>query len=218
MTLSKVITQVSLSVISLATLTVPVVANPYPDIIVNASVSQESVTNHQTILPKSTALLVTFPQNTIVDVGQGDSAPIILPLMQDIKSSSGEIIIPANTPISLKVQPHQNGALLVAEYIILNGQKIPIEATSSMLPGKTITRRTSEEMARQRSKVFGNLATSIGGALGVNIPDMQRAGFGGAGMGIIDGFSSPDNIRLVEISAGSIHLLKLRSSQPLSYR
>ncbi|MDJ0510406.1 MAG: hypothetical protein QNJ64_14295 [Crocosphaera sp.] len=172
--------KVSLALVSLVSLTVPATATPYADIIINASVPQESVVNQGIVLPKSTALLVTFPQNTIVDVGQGDSSPIILPLMQDIKSPSGDIIIPANTPISLKVQPYQDGALLVAESIILDGQMIPIHATSSMLPGRTITRRTAEEMARQGSKVYGNLATSIGGALGVNISDMQRGGFGGA--------------------------------------
>lgn len=38
MTLSKVITQVYLGLISLASLTVPVTATPYPDIIINPSV------------------------------------------------------------------------------------------------------------------------------------------------------------------------------------
>ncbi|WP_107669037.1 hypothetical protein [Cyanothece sp. BG0011] len=218
MTLSKVITQVSLGLVSLATLTVPVTATPHPDIIINASVAQETVTNQDIILPQSTALLVTFPDNMIVDVGQGDSAPIILPLMQDIKSPSGEIVIPANTPISVKVQPYQDGALLVAESIILNGQMIPINAHSSMLPGRTITRRTAEEMARQGSKVYGNLATSIGGAVGAAIPNMQRGGFGGAAFGIIKGMSSPDNIRVVEINAGRVHLLQLQSSLELTSR
>lgn len=45
MTLSKVITQVSLGLVSLATLTIPVTATPYPDIIINASVPQETVAN-----------------------------------------------------------------------------------------------------------------------------------------------------------------------------
>ena len=217
MSLLNNVTGLTLSLLSSVALTVPVTATTYPDIIVNASVNEEWVANQGIILPQSTALLVTFTQNTVVDVGQGDSAPIILPLMQDIKSRSGDILIPANTPISLKVQPYGDGALLVAESIILNGQIIPINATSSMLPGRTITVRTAEEMARQGSKVYGNLATSVGGALGVNIPNMQRGTFFGSAVGIVTGLSSPDNVRVVEIGAGSVHILKLQSSQRLSY-
>jgi hypothetical protein len=218
MTLSNTVTRVSVALFSLGTLTFPVTATPYPDIIINTSVSHESVANQTVILPKSTALLVTFPQNTIIDVGQGDSVPIILPLMQEIKSSSGDVIIPANTPISIKVKPYGDGALLVADSIIVNGQIIPIVASSSMLPGKTITTRTAEEMARQGSKVFGNLATSIAGAVDADLQDIQKGGFFGAAFGIAKGLSSPDNIRVVEINAGTAHLLKLQSSQQLSSR
>ena len=105
--------------------------------------------------------------------------------MQDIKSPSGDILIPANTPISLKVQPYGDGALLVAESIILNSQMIPINAISSVLPGRTITVRTAEEMARQGSKVYGNLANALGGVFDADIPDMQRGSFGGVAFGIL---------------------------------
>ena len=218
MSLSNDFTCLTLSLLSFVALGVPAKATDYPDIIVNGSVSQESVANQGVILPQSTPLLVTFPQNTVVDGGQGDSAPIILPSMQDIKSPSGDILIPANTPISLKVQPYGDGALLVAESIILNSQMIPINAISSVLPGRTITVRTAEEMARQGSKVYGNLANALGGVFDADIPDMQRGSFGGVAFGILKGLSSPDNVRVVEIGAGTVHLLKLQSSQQLSYR
>lgn len=64
MSLLNNVTGLTLSLLSSVALTLPVTATTYPDIIVNASVPQESVANQGVILAQSTALLVTFPQDT----------------------------------------------------------------------------------------------------------------------------------------------------------
>ena len=170
--------------------------------------NRNSLTNQFTLSP-STAILVSFPSNLVVDVGQGDDYPITLPLFQDIRSASGEVVIPANTPVSLRVKPHKDGAVLVTDSIIINGQIVSLEASSSKIPGRTITRATAQQMARQNSAVYGNLLTSLSGGVGSSVGTQQQLGFLGAGIGIISGLSSPDNVRVVEISAGAVHVLQI---------
>ncbi|MEA5511588.1 hypothetical protein VB715_17580 [Crocosphaera sp. UHCC 0190] len=211
--LTTTITRVALTLSAIAALSLPAVANPEV-----ATMTNQTKANSEMVLPQSTALLVSFPNPMVVDVGQSESYPIILPLIQDIKLPSGEVIIPANTPVSLTIKPTQDGAMLVADAIILNGQIIPIVAQSAKLPGRTITNMSGQQMARQNSAVGGNLATSLLGAAGADLSTMQRGGFGGAALGLISGLGSPNDVRIVEINAGSVHILKLNSSVELVSR
>ncbi|MBV5261722.1 hypothetical protein FLX56_25245 [Synechococcus moorigangaii CMS01] len=163
-------------------------------------------------LTPSTAILVNFPSAVVVDVGQKDDYPLTLPLFQDLRSATGELLAPANTPITLRVKPHQDGAILETDSLIINGQVVNIQAQSStMIPGRTVTQRTAQEMAKQNSAVWGNLTTSLAGAAGTNIGTQHQLGFLGAAVGILSGIGSPDDIRIVEIPAGSVHLLQVQA-------
>ena len=170
--------------------------------------SNNSSTKNITI-SSSTAILISFPNNLVVDVGQGDDYPITLPLFQDIRSASGEVLIPANTPVSLRVKPHGDGAIIVTDSIIVNGQIVSLDARSTTIPGRTITRTTAQQMARQNSAVVGNLFTSLSGTAGSSVSTQQQLGFLGAGIGIVSGLTAPDNVRVVEIPAGAVHVLKI---------
>lgn len=163
-------------------------------------------------LTPSTAILVNFPSAVVVDVGQKDDYPLTLPLFQDLRSATGELLAPANTPITLRVKPHKDGAILVSDSLIINGQVVNIQAQSStMIPGRTVTQRTAQEMAKQNGAVWGNLTTALSGAVGSNISTQQQFGFLGAAVGILSGMGSPDDIRIVEIPAGSVHLLQVQT-------
>lgn len=162
-------------------------------------------------LTPSSAILVNFPSAVVVDVGQKDDYPLTLPLFQDLRSATGELLAPANTPITLRVKPHKDGAILVSDSIIINGQVVNIQAQSStMIPGRTVTQRTAQEMAKQNGAVWGNLTTALSGAAGTDISTQQQFGFLGAAVGILSGMGSPDDIRIVEIPAGSVHLLQVQ--------
>ncbi|BAW97044.1 hypothetical protein NIES970_19880 [[Synechococcus] sp. NIES-970] len=162
-------------------------------------------------LTPATAILVNFPSAVVVDVGQKDDYPLTLPLFQDLRSPVGELLAPANTPVTLRIKPHEDGAILVTDSIIVNGQVVNLQAQSStMIPGRTVTQRTAQEMARQNGAVWGNLSTAIAGATGTNIRTQQQFGFLGAAVGILSGMGSPDSLRIVEIPAGSVHLLQVQ--------
>ncbi|MGK7913620.1 MAG: hypothetical protein AB4050_19370 [Synechococcus sp.] len=165
---------------------------------------------HAVTFPQTTALLVSFPSEIVADVGAEESVPLTLPLAQPLFDAYGRAIVPANTPISLRILPHKDGALLVTESIVVNGQYVPLQAQSHFIPGQTITRATAQQMAKTNSAVFGNLSTSLAGAAGADLPTLQRAGFAGAAFGILSGLSSPDELRIVRIAPGSVHTLALQ--------
>ncbi|WP_083998030.1 hypothetical protein [Picosynechococcus sp. PCC 7003] len=185
--------------------------SPTPTTIATPPVAPAAPTSLMAKLSPASAILVNFPSAVVVDVGQKDDYPLTLPLFQDLRSASGELLAPANTPITLRVKPHKDGAILVADSIIVNGQVVNIQAQSStMIPGRTVTQRTAQEMARQNSAVWGNLTTSLAGAAGTSIGTQQQFGFLGAAVGILSGMGSPDDLRIVEIPAGSVHLLQVQ--------
>lgn len=211
--LNSAIARLGLTLSLLGALSLPVSANPQQTRIVSSAGFNQSI-----VLPESTALLISFPRDVIVDVGQHEDYPITLPLMQDVRLPNGDLLIPANTPISVTIKPYKDGAMLVADSIIINGQVISVTAQSAKLPGRTITNISAQQMARQNSALAGNLATSILGAAGADLSLLQRGGFGGAAIGILSGIGSPDDVRIVEIGAGSVHILKLNASTELVSR
>lgn len=176
----------------------------------NDFIAVKNVTNKSINLSSSTALLVSFPSQMVIDVGQKDSYPLTLPLFQEIRSDSGELIAPVNTPVSLQIKPHKGGAIIVADSIIINGQIISIDARSTKILGRTVTKTTAQQMARQNSAVIGNLFTSFSGVTTSSVETQQKLGFLGAGIGILSGLSTPDNVRIVEIPAGAVHILKVQ--------
>ncbi len=186
--------------------------SPTPTTLATPSITPAAPTSLMAKLSPASAILVNFPSAVVVDVGQKDDYPLTLPLFQDLRSASGELLAPANTPITLRVKPHKDGAILVADSIIVNGQVVNIQAQSStMIPGRTVTQRTAQEMAKQNSAVWGNLTTSLAGAAGTSIGTQQQFGFLGAAVGILSGMGSPDDLRIVEIPAGSVHLLQVQA-------
>ena len=177
---------------------------------INSLQSPSSLPTQTVTLPLTTALLVAFPSEVVADVGANESVPLTLPLAQPIFDTYGRALVPANSPVNLRIRPHEEGALLVTESIVVNGQYVPLKAQSHFIPGQTITRATAQQMARTNSAVFGNLSTSLAGAAGADLPTLERAGFVGAAFGIVSGLSSPDNLRIVRIAPGSVHSLALQ--------
>ncbi len=185
-------------------------SSPQTDQVNTTPANVDNSSSQPFTIPSSAAILISFPNQLVVDVGQKDDYPITLPLFQEIRSASGELMIPANTPVSIKVKPHKGGAILVADSVIMNGQIMPINAQSTKIPGRTITKVTAQQMARQNGAVVGNLFTSFSGAATSSVGTQQKLGFLGSGIGILSGITSPDNIRVVEISPGTVHILKIK--------
>ena len=171
------------------------------------------------VVPQSAGVVVSLPMPITVDVGQKQDYPLTVPLAQPLLDMQGNTLIPANSPVTIKLKPEQGGAKIVAESIVVNGQIVPIQAASAVIPGNTITQQDGAETARQNSAVYGNL---FGATMGAIAPQARKAdafdqgGMIGGALGILTGLSSPKNVRVVQLPQGSVYVLTLQAPISLS--
>lgn len=173
------------------------------------------------VVPQSTGLAIMFPAEVTVDVGQKQEYPLTVPLAQAILDTQGNVVAPEGTAVSIKIKPSKGGGKIVAEFLLLNSQVIPVQASSSVIPGFTVTKKSANQKAVENRGVFGSLAGSIMGFAGGRDPGRTADGFDrgamlGSAVGIVSGLTAPENVRLVQIPQGSVYVLPLQAPLALN--
>ncbi|XGV97296.1 MAG: hypothetical protein ACAF41_31805 [Leptolyngbya sp. BL-A-14] len=178
-------------------------------VVVNTQTSSRS-----TLIPQTAGVVISLPMPITVDVGQHQDYPLTVPLSQALMDSQGNTVVPVNAPVTIKLKPENGGARIVAESIVVGGQIVPIQASSAVIPGNTITQQEGAETARQNSAVYGNL---FGAAMGAIAPQARKAdafdqgGMIGGALGILTGMNSPKSLRVVQLPQGSVYVLSLQA-------
>lgn len=175
-----------------------------------------SVTRTQqgTMIPQTSGVVIKLPGAVNVDVGQKQDYPMTVPLAQPLMDLEGNEVVPANTPVSVKLKPENGGARIVAESIVVRGQIVPIQAMTAVIPGSTIEQVSGAERAREQSGMLGNLFGSVMGATARSSRKAEmfdQGGMIGGAIGILSGMSSPKNIRVVQLPADSVYVLSLQA-------
>lgn len=164
------------------------------------------------VIPQSSALVVTFPQPVQLDAGQNNSLPMTLLLAQPIVDAVGRELVPSNSPIAVKLISSGENIRIVAESIVIGGQVVPIQATSSIIPSTRKTVVSGNEQARRNSPVGSRFGSSLVGAIGGGDNDsIITGGLAGNAVGIFVGMVSPKKVPVVSISQGSAYILKLET-------
>jgi hypothetical protein len=176
------------------------------------------ISNQTATIPQSTAIAVKFPVETTVDVGRKQDYPITLFLAQPLLDSDGNIVAPTNSPVSAYLKPAEEGGRIVAESVVVGGRVVPIQASSSVIPGNVITVTSGDKKADQNRGVFSRLLGTLAGAVtGGKTESIEQAGLLGAGIGIISGITSPEKVRVVQIPQGSVYVLALQAPVAISF-
>jgi hypothetical protein len=196
----------------LNSVTLPAVANPM--------MSYRQNTPQKATISQSSAIVVSFSQNLEIDAKQEQGQTLTLPLAQPITDGHGNELVPAGSPVSVKIVPEdKKGVYIIAESIVVNGQLIPIQATSSKIASVKIKVKTAKEQARENRAVFGNLGGNV--AVGLSndgneqatetTKDATTGAAIGNSVGIISGLLSAENVYLVRIPQGSVYVLQLNA-------
>ncbi len=165
-------------------------------------------------IPQTAGIVISLPGNLTVDVGQKQDYPLTVPLAQPLFDTAGNEVVPANSPVVIKLKPEQGGARIVAEAIVVRGQIVAVQAATAVIPGNTITQTEGADVARQNSAVYGNLFGSI---LGAAAPTAHKAdafdqgGMIGGALGILSGMGAPKSLRVVQLPQGSVYVLTLQA-------
>lgn len=195
------------------TMLVPTTSEPRPD--GDSDQSQMSASrpmNNSILIPKSTGIIISFPANVAIDVGQDQDYPLTLPLAQAITDRAGNVIVPENSPVSVLLKPVDGGAQVVAQSMVVNGQIVPIQASSPVIPGTTITHMRANDRAVENGAVWGRMVGSTMGFMANGDPDrFDRGAMLGSAIGLVSGLRSPENTRVVQIPQGSVYVLALEA-------
>lgn len=175
--------------------------------------STASLTTPQTVIPQTTGIIVTFPAAVVVNVkDHRDEYPLTLPLAQAITDRQGNILVPQNTPVSIILRPTDQGAQIVAQSIVINGQIVPIQAASPTIPSTRVTRQSANQRAVESGSVLGRLGGSVFGFASGGDPDQfDRGAMLGSALGLANGLRSSDSDELVQIPQGSVYVLALQA-------
>ncbi|MEO1446655.1 MAG: hypothetical protein AAFV46_10535 [Cyanobacteria bacterium J06635_11] len=159
-------------------------------------------------IPASTGVVVTFLAPVAIDVNEG-AYPTTLPLTSPIYDSLGNVVAPENSPVSVMIQPGDDGARIVAQSVLINGRLMPIQAESPLIPGTTITHMRANDHAADEGATFGRIAASGFGFLNGGDPDaFDRGGMLGNLVGMVSG-RRDESSRVVQIPQGSVFVLPL---------
>lgn len=186
--------------------TSPSAASPSPSPLVEAVRAQRNRN-----IPAATGVVVTFLAPVTVDVNEA-AYPMTLPLTSPIYDSLGNVVAAENSPVSVMIQPGDDGARIVAQSILINGRIMPIQAESPLIPGTTVTHMRANDRAADEGATLGRMAASGFGFLNGGDPDaFDRGGMLGNFVGMVAG-RRDESSRLVQIPQGSVFVLPLEQS------
>lgn len=167
-----------------------------------------------TIQP-NTGIIVSFSAPVVIDADEV-AYPMTLPLSQAITDAQGTVIVPANSPVSVLIQPEDGSARVVAQSIVINGQVVPIQAASALIPGRTVTHMHANDRAADEGATFSQMAANGFGFFsgGDRVAYNQGAMLGNF-LGMAAG-RQDDSSRIVQIPQGSVYVLALEEAVHIS--
>ncbi|MEQ8382152.1 MAG: hypothetical protein RH949_07255 [Coleofasciculus sp. A1-SPW-01] len=159
------------------------------------------------------AIVVSFPEPVVFDIGQNQTVSITLYLAQPLQNSAGNVIVPANSPVEAYLVPHESGAFIVARSLVVNGQLIPIQANSNFLEGKTVTVRSGTDKAQVWGSTFARIAHGVVAPLSDgNLNEVYKYAAIADGVAHLAGAFSTEKARVVEIPQGTTYILRLQTT------
>ncbi len=93
-----------------------------------------SVQNQVAIVPQSSAITITFPTALTVNASQRRNLTTAVFLAKPLLDGNGNVVVDANSPVNVEIQPTKGGALIKAVALVDNGRIIPIQATGPLIP------------------------------------------------------------------------------------
>jgi hypothetical protein len=166
------------------------------------------------VIPANTAVVAAIPQNLQIDVGKEQVLSTTLLLAQPIVNASGQVAIPANTPVQAKIQTGNGQARIIVESLIIGGRMVSATAVSSTLHGTTVTVSSRNNEAKTQGGALSRFGGSLVGALGGNSDEIIEGSFAGNAIGILEGLASPKEVSVLEMPQGTIQVLTLKAPVP----
>ncbi len=166
-------------------------------------------------IPAGTALPVTYDQAQKLLLTKDETQAITLTVPTNITSADGRVIIPAGSKVAGELRPTSNGTQFVAQSLNINGQTIPINATSDAITKTESVSKSINVGNLIKDAALGSAAAAaISGVTGDRTITAGKVLIGtGAGVAVnlIQQFLGLNKVDLISISPNTDLNVKLNS-------
>jgi hypothetical protein len=208
----------STSAVAPLTLSTRAIATPAPHAIAQLfPPSNNTYPNQQVAIPAGTRIPVRYDDAEKVVVLPNETSALTLRVARNLRSSYGQILIPAGSQIKGRLQPANGGSQFFAEELILpDNTTYPISAESRVVTRRETIRRGVDGSSILKGTAAGaGAATILSGVLGnrrITIPKVLA----GAGAGALGGLLLGRNtVEVISINPNTDLTLTLTSSLAL---
>ncbi|MBD1858771.1 MULTISPECIES: hypothetical protein [Leptolyngbya] len=165
-------------------------------------------------IPAMSAIAIAFPADLTLTADTEQTTTLFL--AQPIFDEAGNEIAPKGALLSARLKPGKGGVSVMADFLVIRGRTVPIQASSVLIPGQTVTVQSGLDRAREASQVGGRLVGTAFGAGNINDVDgIKKGALAGTGIGLVYGLLSPKKATVVKIPQGSMYILTLQSAVTL---
>jgi hypothetical protein len=180
---------ITLSIASstIAPLVFPAVGTAKPAPIQIAQLFPSPNTPSRLAIPAGVQIPVSYYSSDKIVVLPTETVPLTLTVARNIRSSSGALLIPAGSEVVGKLRPARGGSQFVAEYLVIDGRRTNLSATSEVVTTTQEVRPGTNTSSILTGAAIGAAAAAvISGVTG-----SRRITFGkviaGAGAGALGG-------------------------------
>ena len=173
-------------------------------------------------IPAGTTIPVRYDQGNKILVTKDETEPLTLTVDRNITTSDGRVVIPAGSQVTGQLRPAQNGSQFVAQNLVINGQQIPLDASSDVITTTETVRKGINVGNLVKDAVLGSAAaagiSAVTGDRTITAGKVLIGTGAGAVVDLIQHFLGKDSVDLIAIQPNTDLNLKLNSPLTLSVK
>lgn len=183
-------------------------------------VNQAPVATSFTI-PSGTTIPVKYEREKIL-VTKDETVPLTLTVAANITTANGRVLIPAGSEVIGELRPvaNQGGSQFVARTLVVNGQQIPLNASSGVITTTETIRKGASAGDFVKNAALGTAAAAaiaaVTGDKAIATEELLIGGGAGVVLTLIQNFLGRSSVDLISIEPDTDLDLKLNSDLVIS--
>jgi hypothetical protein len=184
--------------------------------------SVSDTANETVTIPKSSAIIVSFPAEITLDPKRQHNVPMTLPLMRPVVDADGNIVIPAKSLAIAQLKSMPGGDLIEVTAVVVGGRVVPINAIGTLVPAQKKPEDYSNQYIPSPGPLNNTFNSLSNWQLSSNYLSLNKNArlndYIGIGLAVANGLTTPtpkSPPAYVNITQGSIYILTLANSVTL---
>ncbi|HCA95263.1 MAG TPA: S-layer protein [Cyanobacteria bacterium UBA9226] len=173
-------------------------------------------------IPAGTTIPVKYIREKILLAKEDEKLPLTLTVDANITTGNGKILIPAGSEVVGELQTTSSGAQFIAQKLVMNGQQIPLDASSGLITTtETVSKGTSVGTLVKNAALGTAAAAAIAAVTGdraIATEELLIGAGSGVALTLIQRFLGRNSVDLYVVGPDTDLDLKLDSSLTLTVK